>query len=80
MFSKQIIWSNNAYMLVSAFNQVHDCVPVALADRKVQPPFYQYTDLKAATRGFHKDNKLGHGGFGVVYKVRINFFSGINVT
>jgi hypothetical protein len=51
----------------------HDLVSVALAVRKVQPPFYQYNELKIATGGFHKDNKLGHGSFGVVYKVRINF-------
>ncbi|CAM6105500.1 unnamed protein product [Calypogeia fissa] len=40
----------------------------ALADQKVQPPFYQYSDLKSATKDFHEENKLGQGGFGEVYK------------
>ncbi|CAM6100084.1 unnamed protein product [Calypogeia fissa] len=40
----------------------------ALADRKVQPPFYQYSDLKLATQDFQEYSKLGHGSFGVVYK------------
>ncbi|CAM6125263.1 unnamed protein product [Calypogeia fissa] len=40
----------------------------ALADRQVQPPLFQYSDLKNATRDFHKDSKLGSGGFGIVYK------------
>jgi serine/threonine protein kinase len=40
----------------------------ALAKRKVQPPFYQYSDLRLGTKEFHSDHKLGHGSFGVVYK------------
>lgn len=49
---------------VSALREIQQ----ALLAQKVQPPFYQYSDLKVATRDFHKDNKLGHGGFGIVYK------------
>ena len=30
---------------------------------------YSYSELRVATRQFHHDNKLGEGGFGVVYKV-----------
>jgi hypothetical protein len=30
---------------------------------------YTYRELKVATRRFHKDHKLGEGGFGEVYKV-----------
>lgn len=40
----------------------------ALAERKVQPPFYQYSELKLATGDFNKTNKLGHGAFGIVHK------------
>lgn len=47
----------------------------ALANQKVKPPFYKYSDLKSATRDFHKDNKLGHGGFGDVYMVRSQLLS-----
>ncbi|KAH1196821.1 Cysteine-rich receptor-like protein kinase 2 [Glycine max] len=32
------------------------------------PVNYKYTDLKAATKNFSADNKLGEGGFGAVYK------------
>ncbi|CAM6088870.1 unnamed protein product [Calypogeia fissa] len=40
----------------------------ALAKQKVQPPFYSYTDLRAATNDFSMSNKLGQGTFGAVYK------------
>ncbi|CAM6088871.1 unnamed protein product [Calypogeia fissa] len=40
----------------------------ALARQKVQPPFYSYTDLRAATNDFSMSNKLGQGTFGAVYK------------
>lgn len=30
---------------------------------------YSYKELKAATQKFHKDKKLGEGGFGEVYQV-----------
>jgi len=33
------------------------------------PVNYKYNDLKAATRNFNDENKLGEGGFGDVYKV-----------
>ncbi len=39
------------------------------ARQQVQPTLYSYNVLRAATREFHDDNKLGEGAFGVVYKV-----------
>lgn len=33
------------------------------------PVSYKYNDLKAATKNFNDENKLGEGGFGDVYKV-----------
>lgn len=33
------------------------------------PVNFRYKDLKAATKNFSKENKLGEGGFGDVYKV-----------
>lgn len=35
------------------------------------PVYYNYGDLKSATKNFSIENKLGEGGFGVVYKVTI---------
>ncbi|XP_028801985.1 cysteine-rich receptor-like protein kinase 2 isoform X2 [Neltuma alba] len=32
------------------------------------PAIYNYNDLKTATKNFSEENKLGQGGFGVVYK------------
>nr|XP_024395386.1 probable LRR receptor-like serine/threonine-protein kinase At1g34110 isoform X4 [Physcomitrium patens] len=34
----------------------------------VKPTIYSYNELKAATRDFHIENKLGEGGYGAVYK------------
>ncbi|KAG0598836.1 hypothetical protein M758_12G104300 [Ceratodon purpureus] len=39
-----------------------------LARSQVQPCLYSYNDIKSATRDFHSSNKLGEGGFGIVYK------------
>jgi len=38
------------------------------AKQQVQPTLYSYNMLSRATGDFHEDNKLGEGGFGVVYK------------
>jgi hypothetical protein len=42
------------------------------ARQQVQPTLYSYNVLRAATREFHHDNKLGEGAFGVVYKVNLS--------
>lgn len=31
---------------------------------------FSYNELRSATTNFHPTNKIGGGGFGVVYKVR----------
>ncbi|KAH9556092.1 hypothetical protein CY35_07G008400 [Sphagnum magellanicum] len=38
------------------------------ANKEVQPTLYSYNTLKTAARDFHQSNKLGEGGFGIVYK------------
>jgi len=35
----------------------------------VKPNIYSYNELRAATRDFHDDMKLGQGGYGAVFKV-----------
>jgi hypothetical protein len=42
-----------------------------MARFRVQPNLFSYAELKAATRSFHPDNKLGEGGYGAVFKVCI---------
>jgi hypothetical protein len=42
---------------------------VEFAKQQVQPTLYSYNVLRVATEDFHPNNKLGQGGFGVVYKV-----------
>ena len=37
--------------------------------REVKPNLYAYKDIKLATNNFGIGNKLGEGGFGIVYKV-----------
>jgi serine/threonine protein kinase len=37
--------------------------------KEVIPNLYLYKEIKLATNNFDKKNKLGEGGFGVVYKV-----------
>ncbi|KAG0614733.1 hypothetical protein M758_6G199900 [Ceratodon purpureus] len=36
--------------------------------KEVKPNLYSYRDIKLATNNFDKRNKIGEGGFGVVYK------------
>jgi serine/threonine protein kinase len=40
-----------------------------LKKKDVIPNLYSYKEIKLATNNFDKKNKLGKGGFGVVYKV-----------
>ena len=44
-------------------------VTTELAKQDVKPKIYSYNELRVATSDFNLDNKLGEGGFGVVYKV-----------
>lgn len=37
-------------------------------------PLFKFENLVIATENFDKNNKLGHGGFGPVYKVTGFFF------
>jgi hypothetical protein len=36
----------------------------------VKPTIFPDNELRAATRDFYEDMKLGQGGYGAVYKVR----------
>ncbi|KAL3691798.1 hypothetical protein R1sor_005449 [Riccia sorocarpa] len=50
--------------------ELHD-IQEALAKEGVKPPFFKYSDLKAATRSFSDSSILGVGGFGTVYKAEL---------
>jgi hypothetical protein len=45
---------------------------VEFAKQQVQPTLYSYNVLRVATKDFHIDNKLGQGGFGIVYQVSLS--------
>jgi hypothetical protein len=42
-------------------------------DLGIMYEFFSLNELKSATRNFHMLNCIGHGGFGAVYKVRLQF-------
>ncbi len=44
-------------------------ISTEFAEFEVQPTIFAYNELKAATRDFHPDTKLGEGAYGAVYKV-----------
>jgi hypothetical protein len=48
---------------------VYKSIFTEFANKEVQPTLYSYSILKTATKDFHQSNKLGEGGFGIVYKV-----------
>lgn len=41
----------------------------------VELPLFDFTTISKATSHFSVHNKLGEGGFGLVYKVRLHAFS-----
>ncbi|KAL3687492.1 hypothetical protein R1sor_013801 [Riccia sorocarpa] len=43
----------------------------ALAKENVKPPFFNYEDIKTATRNFSQNSILGAGGYGTVYKAEM---------
>ncbi|CAN8321999.1 unnamed protein product [Cochlearia groenlandica] len=43
-----------------------------LLSMEVKPYTFTYSELKSATQDFHPSNKLGEGGFGPVYKGKLN--------
>ncbi|KAG5534445.1 hypothetical protein RHGRI_022544 [Rhododendron griersonianum] len=47
-------------------------LPVALKRLPGTPREFQFKDLKKATNNFDEKNKLGQGGFGVVYRCRLH--------
>ena len=40
-------------------------------NKEVDLPMFSFTSVSAATNNFSIENKLGEGGFGPVYKVRL---------
>ena len=40
---------------------------------------FDFDTIKVATNDFSDANKLGQGGFGAVYKVKIHYLIGINI-
>ncbi len=42
------------------------------AKQQVQPTLYSYNVLRIAIKDFHTENKLGQGGFGIVYQVSLS--------
>ncbi|KAG6546476.1 hypothetical protein Mapa_012025 [Marchantia paleacea] len=59
-----LLFLRNSYKRITNLQHIQD----ALAKQDVRPPFYKYDELKAATKDFSKDNELGRGAFGAVYK------------
>ncbi|KAH9556098.1 hypothetical protein CY35_07G008700 [Sphagnum magellanicum] len=55
-------WKHHANMII-----LHE-IQQEFANKEVQPTLYSYNILKTTTRDFHQSNKLGEGGFGIVYK------------
>ncbi|BBN15156.1 hypothetical protein MPTK1_6g17510 [Marchantia polymorpha subsp. ruderalis] len=59
-----LFFLRNSWKRIQNLQQIQD----ALAKLDVRPPFYKYEELKAATNEFSKNNELGRGAFGAVYK------------
>ncbi|CAM6038039.1 unnamed protein product [Sphagnum compactum] len=51
-----------------SLNLVFLLLGIEFAEFDVQPTIFSYSELRAATKDFHPDMKLGQGSYGVVYK------------
>ncbi|CAK9250073.1 unnamed protein product [Sphagnum jensenii] len=58
-----LLWRNKQkhYVLLHQAQQ-------KFAEFDIQPTIFSYSELRAATKDFHPDMKLGQGSYGVVYK------------
>jgi len=54
-------------------DDIFELVMLEFDKKEVKPNLYSYREVKLATNNFDKDNKLGEGSFGVVYKVQYMF-------
>jgi hypothetical protein len=64
------------YCLISYINSFYSKLSLCLILADIlgidmMPNTFSYHELKNATSDFSRDNKLGEGGFGPVYKVNI---------
>jgi hypothetical protein len=59
----------NFETLKVSLNLVILLLGIEFAEFDVQPTIFSYSELRAATKDFHQDMKLGQGNYGVVYKV-----------
>ncbi|KAH9544878.1 hypothetical protein CY35_12G018900 [Sphagnum magellanicum] len=61
--SSWLLWKNKQkhYVLLHQAQE-------KFAEFDVQPTIFSYSELKAATKDFHPDMRLGQGSYGVVYK------------
>jgi len=59
----------NFETLKVSLNLVILLLGIEFAEFDVQPTIFSYSELRAATKDFHPDTKLGQGSYGVVYKV-----------
>ncbi|KAL3686779.1 hypothetical protein R1sor_013088 [Riccia sorocarpa] len=62
-----------AFLLGRMLKRMKDLrqIQEALAKEDVRPPFYDYDELRAATKDFASENELGKGAFGAVYKATL---------
>jgi len=55
-----------------SLNLVILLLAIEFAEFDVQPTIFSYSELRATTKDFHPDMKLGQGSYGVVYKVKFS--------
>lgn len=64
--SGDFIYTSRKYYPLTKLHSLPD-----FARQSISTNQYTYKELKSATQKFHKDKKLGEGGFGEVYQVRL---------